>query len=447
MKILLTSHQFFPQYTAGTEVLTNSVARELIRRGHSVHVFTGHPSTVTMREEDRFDEYEHDGIHVYRFHHAYVPMAGQQSMIEVGYDNHLASSYFERLLENFKPDVVHFFHLNRLGTGLILSAAQADIPRFLTPTDFWLVCPTGQLLLADASRCTGPSAHAGNCIKHLAQNTQKGLVGKAAKWLPTTVADLLGQLTKNGVLLSYPKSHEVMAIASRLDVNIARLNQLSGIVAPNEFMRALLIRHGVSPHLIELSTFGIDMSSSAEGVPRTTVRSPLRVGFIGTLAPHKGCHVLIDGIKRLPTGCATLKIYGNPGEFPDYANDLKQSAARHPSVNFCGTFPNADIAQVMSELDVLVVPSLWYENTPLVLYSAQAACCPVVASNLPGISEVILDDVNGLLFEAGNDATLTRLLSRLIDERGLLQRLSANTRRPKSTANYVDELLHMWETA
>lgn len=447
MKILLTAHQFFPHHTAGTEVLTYSVARELILRGHTVRVFTGHPSTVIMREEDRFDEYEHDGIHVYRFHHAYVPMTGQQSMIEVGYDNRLASIYFERLLENFKPDIVHFFHLNRLGTGLILCAVQANIRRFLTPTDFWLVCPTGQLLLADGSLCSGPSAYAGNCMKHLAQNTQQGLVGKAAQWFPTAAADLLGQLTKNGVLPSYPKSHEVAAIAARLDNNVARLNQLSGITVPNEFMRALLVRHGVSPNLIAQSTFGIDMSSSAESLPRAIVQSPLRAGFIGTLAPHKGCHVLIDGIKRLPAGCVTLKIYGNLNDFPEYANELKQSAAQHPSIIFCGTFPNADIAQVMSELDVLVVPSLWYENTPLVLYSAQAARCPVLASNLPGISEVILDEENGLLFEAGNDTALTRLLCRLVDESGLLHRLSANTRRPKSTASYVDELLQIWEIA
>ena len=125
MKILLTVHQFFPEYIAGTEVLTLSVASELLRRGNQVHVYTGYPSDKSLKDDERFDEYEFEGIYVYRFHHAYAPMAGQTSMIEVGYDNHLAGAHFEDVLKNFKPDVVHFFHLNRLGSKLIEKANQA----------------------------------------------------------------------------------------------------------------------------------------------------------------------------------------------------------------------------------------------------------------------------------------------------------------------------------
>ena len=64
--------------------------------------------------------------------------------------------------------------------------------------------------------------------------------------------------------------------------------------------------------------------------------------------------------------------------------------------------PNESIGDVFSELDVLVVPSVWYENTPLAIYSAQEAGCPVIASNLGGMSEVIKHEKNGLLFEAGD---------------------------------------------
>ena len=131
MKILLTTHQFFPQFSAGTEVLTLSVARELIKRGHIVHIFTGFPSVEELNDEERFDEYDYEGIHVYRFHHAYTPMVGQTSMIEVGYNNQLSACLFNNILKKFKPDIIHFFHLNRLGTNLIDSAIHANIPCFL----------------------------------------------------------------------------------------------------------------------------------------------------------------------------------------------------------------------------------------------------------------------------------------------------------------------------
>ena len=64
------------------------------------------------------------------------------------------------------------------------------------------------------------------------------------------------------------------------------------------------------------------------------------------------------------------------------------------------------MADELSRIDVLVVPSIWYENAPLVVYSALAAGVPVVATDLGGLSETIVHGRNGLLFEPGNPAAL-----------------------------------------
>jgi glycosyltransferase involved in cell wall biosynthesis len=447
MKILFTVHQFFPHFAAGTEVLAYSVASELMKRGHVVHVLAGYPDSAKLKDEDRFDEYDFEGIHVYRFHHAYTPMGGQVSKVEIGYDNRLAADYFDRILVSFRPNLVHFFHLNRLGTGLIERAVHAGIPRFMTPTDFWTICPTSQLLFGDGSLCSGPTAHSGNCVKHFVQSTQGRLVGKVAESLPDRGADVLVRLTSNGVLPAYPMQEEVLAIAKRLPVNVSRLNQLNGIIAPNEFMKKFLVRYGVKPDLIAESAFGVDVTSAEENDCRSRHVGPLRVGFIGTLSFHKGCHILIEAFKQLLVPGATLKLYGCPEESQEYASSLQLLAEANESIRFCGTFPNSEIAKVFEGIDVLVVPSLWYENTPLVVYSAQAARCPVVASDLPGLSAVIKNNENGLLFESGCSADLERQLMRLVTEEGLLHRLSANSSTPKSTELYVDELLAVWNSA
>lgn len=446
MRILLTVHQFFPQFAAGTEVLAYSVARELMKRGHVVHVLAGYPDSAKLKDEDRFDEYDFEGVHVYRFHHAYTPMAGQVSKVEIGYDNHLAADYFDRILESFSPDLVHFFHLNRLGTRLIERAVHAGIPRFMTPTDFWTICPTSQLLLDDGSLCSGPTPASGNCFKHFVQNTQGPLSGKIAKWLPDNGADLLVRLTKDGILPLYPKQEEVLAIEKRLPVNVSRLNKLDGLIVPNQFMKEFLIRYGVNPGLITQSEFGVDFTLVKESERQKSRQGKLRVGFIGTLSSHKGCNVLVDAFQRLASSGLTLKIYGNPDEDREYASALQLSAGDNELIEFCGTFPNSEIMQIFEGLDVLVVPSLWYENTPLIVYSAQAARCPVVASDLPGLSVVIKNDENGLLFESGCSADLEKQLARLVTEDGLLQRLSANSRTPKSTEVHVDELLSVWNS-
>lgn len=446
MKVLLVAHQFFPDYSAGTEVLTRSVAKELMAQGHTVSVMTGHPGSASLSEDARTDVYEYEGIQVYRFHHVYIPMGGQRSMIEVGYDNRLAAAFFARILAEMGPDVVHFFHLNRLGTGLIEESVRRGVPCFMTPTDFWTICATAQLVYPDGSLCSGPSANSGNCVKHFAQNTSRNkVVQLMAKALPVPAADLLVRLTRGGKLPPYPMHMEVEALGERLPRNVNRLNLLTRIVAPNGFMQKTLLDHGVHADRVVRSAFGIELPAMPGPTRGLGVSRPLQIGFVGTLAPYKGSHVLLEAFKSLTGAHAALSIYGKPGEFPEYVAQLQALAQGNDRIKFRGVFPNAEIAEVMAGLDVLVVPSLWYENTPLVIYSAQASHCVVVASDHPGISEVVRDDVTGLLFEAGNVRALARALQRLIDEPDLLTRLSTNTVVPKSIRTYVDELLEIWQ--
>ena len=87
-----------------------------------------------------------------------------------------------------------------------------------------------------------------------------------------------------------------------------------------------------------------------------------------------------------------------------------------------------------------MVPSLWHENTPLVIHSAQAAGIPVVASNVAGINEVIIDGENGILFEKGNAVELSRALIRLGNDRHVVSDLSRGAKPPLTMIKYVDEL-------
>lgn len=444
MKILLTTHQFLPYSSAGTEVLTYSVALNLINRGHIVKVLTGYPSSEKLADTERFDEYEIDGIHTYRFHHSYTPMAGQKSLLELGYDNHLAVSFFKKILDSFKPDIIHFFHLNRLGTGLIDSAIEAGIPCFMTPTDFWAICPIGRLLLEDGGLCEGPSSHAGNCLKHFIETTQKGLTRKLSTLLPTSLADQIVNLTQQGIITAYPKHYEVTALAERLPTNIARLNKLGGISAPNQFMKELLIKYGVKDSLIQIHAFGLRDASTITLQQELKCHVPLRIAFIGTLAPHKGCHILIEAFQMLPPDHAVLQIYGKQDDFPEYMATLEALAHNNKSITFCGTFPNVEISHVLSEIDILVIPSVWYENTPLVLYSAQAARRPVVVSNLPGLTEVVQHERNGLVFAPGDAEDLAKQLLRLTHEPNLWPQLATQAFQPKTIEQYADDLIRMW---
>ena len=446
MKILLVVHQFFPEFTAGTEVLTLGVARGLRERGHDVRVFSAHPGTDDMPEADRCDRYVHEGFEVYRFHHAYVPMAGQTSMIEVGSDNHLAARYFSKVLADFQPQRVHYFHLNRLGTGLMVEAERAGVRQSMTPTDFWTICPTAQLRYPDGRLCNGPSRNAGNCLKHFAQNPARAAGLRAmARLMPTRAADALVRCALAAAPARLPVVADVQALGQRLNKTVARLNRLERIMAPNAFMRSKLVEHGVNPQLIVDMPFGVQLPQAAR-LDRAETPGPLRLGFIGTLAPHKGAHVLVQAFRQLPPGAASLRIYGKTSEFLDYASELLNSAADVAGVQFAGTFASDKIIDVMADLDVLIVPSLWYENTPLVIYSAQAARTIVVASDFPGLAESVKDGVDGLLFPPGDASALARHLVRLTSSE-LRTRLRKGIRPPKSISAYVNDLLQIWRGA
>jgi glycosyltransferase involved in cell wall biosynthesis len=171
----------------------------------------------------------------------------------------------------------------------------------------------------------------------------------------------------------------------------------------------------------------------------------LRVGFIGTLSYHKGAHVLVEAVRLLsPDLPLKVRIYGAQHQFPEYAKTVRDLAGSDRRIEFCGTFSNSKIGEVLFELDVLVVPSLWYENSPLVVHSAQAAKVPVVATNVGGMNELITNGENGFLFDREDARGLSSIIQLLCNDASLLERLSRNAKALRSITHYVDELVQVY---
>ena len=124
---------------------------------------------------------------------------------------------------------------------------------------------------------------------------------------------------------------------------------------------------------------------------------------------------------------------------PSYGDQLRTVAANMTNVQFPGTYDHAQSGAVFANIDVLVVPSLWYDF-PLVIYEAFATGTPVIATNLGGMAEAVSHDVSGLLFERGDADDLCRQLRRILEEPGLLERLQAGVPPVKTIAEEVTEL-------
>jgi glycosyltransferase involved in cell wall biosynthesis len=137
---------------------------------------------------------------------------------------------------------------------------------------------------------------------------------------------------------------------------------------------------------------------------------------------HKGVHVLIEAVAALPRDSYALKVYGDTRTFPDYTARLQAQAAGLP-VTFMDAFDRPDIEDVYSGIDVLVVPSLWLENSPLVIHEAFLAGVPVVAARIGGIADLIVDGRNGMLYDHDSPGMLRDALQRLIASPDLLSAL------------------------
>ncbi len=439
MRILLTTHVFLPDYSSGTEILTFNTARQLQSLGHEVEICTGFPARPGLADSQRFDAYEYEGIQVHRFMHDAAPMGEQSNVAEAEYNNLFFARWFRGYLEAFKPDIAHFFHLGLLSASAIDVCHKLGVPMVMTPTDFWLICPNNQLRLPDNSLCKGPDPDGVNCLKHAVSNNQPRSVARVFNRLPRRVVSTMIWGVNRGALSRSWFSPMVRALYQRPGFLKERMNKLDRVIVPTRLMQEMLITNGLKPERVVFSRFGIRPAAHEPHEPDTDGK--FRIGFIGGLSEHKGAHLLVSATQLLPDNVPLeLKVYGRTDLYPAYFEKLLQLAGSDQRVRFCGVFPNEEIGKIFAGLDVLVVPSIWYENTPLVIYSAQAAGCPVIASNLGGMAEVVEHEHNGLLFEAGDVARLAAAVERLARDRDLLRQMAANAVSPKSISDYVTEL-------
>jgi glycosyltransferase involved in cell wall biosynthesis len=438
MRVVLTTHRFLPSFYAGTEILTYETAKELKRRGHHVEIWTGFPADRLTAIDRPITNYEYDGLPVHVYNHNNQISALRKKVIRSEYDNLFFAKHFREYVRKIKPDVVHFFHLSRLSSSPIEICLENNVPTVFTPTDFWMICINSQLRLPDNQLCKGPDDLSTNCIYHVA--SQSNGIGRYAGKLPCHLLTFLIWGARHTWWPDKWYSPLLRDLADRKIMLCQRMNVLNRVIAPTRVMKDLLIQNGMKPNNVLHIPYGINLEQFKKNLPKKR-ESILRVGFIGTLSEHKGAHVLLEAVKLLPIDFPiSVKVYGRLDDYPEYVAKLKAINDGDRRIEFCGHFDKNEIGRVFSTLDVLVVPSIWYENTPLVIYSAHASGTPVIGSNLGGISEVVHHEENGLLFEKGDTKGLSVLLNRVAQDRSLLQNLAGNITYPKSIQDYVDEL-------
>jgi glycosyltransferase involved in cell wall biosynthesis len=224
------------------------------------------------------------------------------------------------------------------------------------------------------------------------------------------VHDLAPRLTERALALMRRVSSRPRDLAGamdrRADALSAAMRHVQVFLAPTNFARQRALELGIPAAAVRTLPLGVVAEG---GRPRRSGTRP-RLGYVGTLAPHKGVHVLLQAFRGIAERGVTLDLYGSLSVHPSYAAELRRMAAGDERIRFHGAFPEGAQTSVFDALDALVLPSMWWENSPLTVLEALAAGRPVVASATGGVPEIVEDGDTGLLVPPGDVVALRRAL-------------------------------------
>lgn len=447
MKIIQVIHSFPPESMAGSEVYTYNLAKEL-SKNHQVWIF--YRIADPSREEYDIVPSEYEGLPVRKINNLFR----YSTSFAHTYRNDEIAKKFGEFLDQVKPDVVHFEHVTCLSTTCIREAHLRSIPVVYTLHDYWLICPRGQFVKRNFE-ISGEQNDI-DCVQCMAYQLQiDGGHDRINKISGRIRPYFIDSSLFDRAISVYQKLHSRLFFSGQhraikqIQERTAHVKEMCALVdqfiAPSKFLKQKYVDFGISSEKIFHSDYGFEGAYFVDRRKQSSEK--IRFGYIGTLIPTKGVHVLIKAFNRITNPSAVLKIWGKSLPYDGLENygDYLKSLVKNPNITFLGEYENHDIGEVLSQVDVLVVPSIWFENSPLTIHEAFLAKIPVITSNLGGMAELVRDGENGRLFEMGKEKDLARVMESLIDDPNSIQALSRNMLPVKTIQDDAQEILKFYQ--
>ncbi len=230
----------------------------------------------------------------------------------------------------------------------------------------------------------------------------------------------------------------------------------SGFVAPSRFLTERFVAWGLAADRVAVIENGLRQQPGAAAPapgPRTRGADADRrwvFGFFGQINPFKGVDIILQAaelIARVPALAdrVLIRIHGNiVGQEAGFAERFRAAVAAHAWLEYVGPYENNNVGRLMQLCDYVLVPSTWWENSPVVIQEAFQADRPVVCTGIGGMAEKVPDDVAGLHFRVGDPHDLMRVLARAADP-DVHGRLRAGLPRVSGTRRMAEDYLAAFE--
>lgn len=408
-RVLVAAHNHPSLHPGGTEIFAHDLFRAYQRDGHEA-LFLG--ATNKIHREER-------------------PGTSFQSIGTKGDEILLWSGHFDRffmsqvdlygivpdiveLLNDFRPDIVHLHHLLLLGAEFphIVRRVLPDCRIVMTLHDYYPICHHDGLMVRTSNRelCHGATpdrCHA--CFKDIPLD--------------------------KFVL----RERHLKSLMSTVD----------GFVSPSEFLKQRYVDWGLPEHLVSVIPNGQPQRPAAVRNEEFGTGKPV-FGYFGNLNPWKGTTVLLEAAKLLIAEGLDfeLRIHGAaPFQSEEFVAEIDRLFAEtSPTVQRRGSYRRDDIAGLVASVDCAVMPSIWWENAPLVIQEAQGQNCPVITSNIGGMAEMIEHGVNGLTVPPNDPVALASAMRRIAADPEFRQRLAGSARAPDTIETTAAKYMALIET-
>ena len=313
-----------------------------------------------------------------------------------GLQDDTAREEFAALVDHLQPDVVHFHHYVHIGleTIAIVRRVRPHCRIVVTLHEFLAIC------------------------NNHGQMVKTGTLALCSEATPAACARCYPKKSSSDFFLrqSFIQSH---------------FEKVDLFIAPSDFLRQRYIHWGIPvDKIIMLENF----LPSMDPVPPR----PLAVGerrsifaYFGTINTFKGIRILIDAFESLEnldgTDDIRLLIFGtSPSAGSELQDWFGKAVKRNPRrISYQGPYRRDILPQLMASVDWVVMASLWWENSPLVIHEAFDLGRPVICPDIGGMAEKVIHGVNGLHFQVGNSFALADTIrSAVAHEETTWQRLA-----------------------
>ena len=310
---------------------------------------------------------------------------------------------FSRLLDDFKPDVIHLNNIHTQLSPIIADIAhEYGIRVVWTIHDFKLLCPRYDCLQNGEKVCEECFTDKKDVLRH--------------------------RCMKNSLLAS------VVAYGEAKKWNRERLGRATDVfVCPSQFMADKMTQGGFDKSKLKVLCNFIDVKKCL----RESCEKGDYYCFIGRLSHEKGAKTLIEAANQLPY--RLVVIGGGP-----LVEDLK--AIAKPNIEFVGFKQWEEIREFVGKAKFSVTPSEWYENNPLSVIEAKCLGTPVLGARIGGIPELIEDGVSGMTFESRNVEDLKRKIQQMWNSSWDYENIARQSQERYNAEAYYSELIKIYKS-